>query len=209
MHFPIVYLFFDYNINVTNNHIVQKELSQFLHLFFFVFLLLIVVYYLIQVVKIKAIIHFLQYGNVKIDSFFWGFRSNEEFIYFKQKNDNETNDSSSYYSGLFAKIETHMRVDTPWKNASFSLGDLAKSVNSNSMYVSVAINKMADNNFKVYINEFRLKAIINEIMQKKSNNEIIILKDVYLNNGFNHQATFNKVFKAYYGKTPQEYINSI
>lgn len=67
---------------------------------------------------------------------------------------------------------------------------------------------MSDSNFKVYVNEFRLKAIVNEIMQKKSNNEIIILKDIYLNNGFNHQATFNKVFKTHFGKTPQEYINS-
>lgn len=209
LHFPIVYLFYDYNVIVSANFLVQKEIYQFLHFFFFVFFLLIVVYYLIQVVKIKAIIHFLQYGNVNIDSFFWGFRSKEEFIYLKQKKDNEDNDSSSYYSVLFTKIETHMRVDIPWKNASFSLGELAKSVNSNSMYVSVAINKMSDSNFKVYVNEFRLKAIVNEIKQKKNNNEIIILKDIYLNNGFNHQATFNKVFKTHFGKTPQEYINSV
>ena len=75
------------------------------------------------------------------------------------------------------------------------------------MYVSTAINKMTNSNFKTYVNEYRLNAITEEIKQKVVKKELVVLKDIYLNNGFNHQATFNKVFKSKFGITPLEYID--
>ena len=209
LHFPIVYFFYDYNVKVTEAFIIQKEITQFLHFLFFVIFLLITVFYLLQVAKIKAVIDYIKSANVKIDSFFWGIRGKEEIVYTKQKNDIDTIESGEYYNSLFTKIEAYMRSELPWKDATFSLDKLALGVNSNTMYVSTAINKMTNSNFKTYVNEYRLNAIIEEIKQKVVKKELVVLKDIYLNNGFNHQATFNKVFKSKFGITPQDYFLSI
>lgn len=162
---------------------------------------------MLQVAKIKAVIDYIKSANVKIDSFFWGIRGKEEIVYTKQKNDIDTIESGEYYNSLFTKIEAYMRSELPWKDATFSLDKLALGVNSNTMYVSTAINKMTNSNFKTYVNEYRLNAIIEEIKQKVVKKELVVLKDIYLNNGFNHQATFNKVFKSKFGITPLEYID--
>ncbi|MEC3874989.1 helix-turn-helix domain-containing protein [Chryseobacterium salviniae] len=123
---------------------------------------------------------------------------------------NKTSDfleDESTYKLLFEKIESHMKTNQPWRSSEYSLQLLAKEINSNHLYVSSAINKYSKNNFKTYLNEYRLNAFTEYVKDK--NNEQVLLKEIYLNIGFDNQATFNRVFKSKFLMTPQEYLEQI
>jgi AraC-like DNA-binding protein len=64
------------------------------------------------------------------------------------------------------------------------------------------------NNFKTYLNDFRLNAFEEQI-KKNDNEENLSLKEIYLDIGFNSRVTFNRTFKNKFKKTPQEYISDI
>ncbi|MFP7655177.1 helix-turn-helix domain-containing protein [Chryseobacterium proteolyticum] len=98
-----------------------------------------------------------------------------------------------------------MQTEKPWKNPEYSLKQLARDVNSNTQYVSTTINNYTKNNFKTYLNEFRLNAFIASLEDK---NEEFSMEEIYLTIGFYNRSTFNRVFKSKFKMTPQEYINS-
>jgi AraC-like DNA-binding protein len=108
---------------------------------------------------------------------------------------------------LFNEIEVLMINKKVWLNPEYNLTKLAREVGSNVTYVSQAINKFAKVNHRSYINEFRLNAFIGNIHHIKSGKYTI--KDVFYSSGFNSQATFNRVFKAQFKITPQEYIDTV
>jgi AraC-like DNA-binding protein len=113
--------------------------------------------------------------------------------------------SITIYEKLFKKIELLMQTEKPWKNPEYSLKQLARDVNSNTQYVSTTINNYTKNNFKTYLNEFRLNAFIASLEDK---NEEFSMEEIYLTIGFYNRSTFNRVFKSKFKMTPQEYINS-
>lgn len=161
-------------------------------------------YYLIQIQKLKAVLVFLEENTVTIDSF--PILEKKEKIRLVQESFLEDTDLPiPFYEDLFSKIEDHMKIQKPWRNPDYNLKQLAKDVNSNTQYVSSAINSCTRNNFKSYLNDFRLNAFIALINNK---NEEFSLEDVYLTIGFYNRSTFNRVFKSKFQMTPQEYISS-
>ena len=152
-------------------------------------LFLVFLYYYTEIKRNVAVIDFLEEEERK---------SLEANI---KKTDTTNNE---FYKILFAKIDSFMKKNEPWRNAEYNLDELAKELNLNVFQVSTAINYCNKSNFKTYLNEFRLNAIEKEL--KKNTNGKILLKQIYLDIGFNSRVTFNRTFKNKFGKTPQEYL---
>ena len=152
-------------------------------------LFLVFLYYYTEIKRNVAVIDFLEEEERK---------SLEANI---KKTDTTNNE---FYKILFAKIDSFMKKNEPWRNTEYNLDELAKDLNLNVFQVSTAINYCNKSNFKTYLNEFRLNAIEKEL--KKNTNGKILLKQIYLDIGFNSRVTFNRTFKNKFGKTPQEYL---
>jgi len=161
-------------------------------------------YYLIQIQKLKAVLVFLEENSVTIDPF-PGLERNEKIRFVQESFLEDIDFPIPFYEDLFSKIEDYMKSQKPWRNPEYNLKQLAKDVNSNTQYVSSAINSCSRNNFKSYLNDFRLNAFITLINNK---NEEFSLEDAYLTIGFYNRSTFNRVFKSKFQMTPQEYLSS-
>ncbi|WP_165768091.1 helix-turn-helix domain-containing protein [Flavobacterium plurextorum] len=105
---------------------------------------------------------------------------------------------------IFEKIDLYMKNEEPWRNADYNLEQLALELRLNVFQISNAINYCTKNNFKSYLNDYRLNAFVEEIKTHKSKD--FLLKEVYLNLGFNSRATFNRNFKSKFRKTPQQFV---
>ncbi|ASW75818.1 hypothetical protein IQ37_17460 [Chryseobacterium piperi] len=166
-------------------------------------LFIVSLYYVVQILKFKSVFTFLNENNIIIEGFYGLNKQKEVKLIRGSFPDDDL--SIPIYEKLFSKIEDFMYIQKPWKNPEYSLKDLARDVHSNTQYVSSAINNSTKNNFKAYLNEFRLNAFIALINNK---NELASMEEAYLAIGFYNRSTFNRVFKSRYKMTPQEYINS-
>ncbi|RYD96207.1 MAG: AraC family transcriptional regulator [Sphingobacteriales bacterium] len=160
------------------------------------------IYYQYHIVKLKAVIHFVENEEVEIESFY--LIENNSSI--KRDDLPEIIGNASNIEKLFNEIKIHMIKKKPWINPEYTLEQLARDVNSNTQYVSAAINIYTKNNFKTYINEFRVQAFINTVGDIKSKKTSI--KEVYLNVGFNSQSTFNRVFKQSQNISPTDFVQN-
>jgi len=84
---------------------------------------------------------------------------------------------------------------------------LADLVQSNRAYVSHVINNTTKNNFRAFLNEYRIREaqrLISETDFSKYTLETIVQKT-----GFKSRSTFNSVFKEITGVNPNFYLESI
>lgn len=172
------------------------------NVFFSVAFFVYFIYYQYHIIKLRAIVQFLENGSIQIEPFY--FIKNKPVLI--QNDVAQTLTNSSSVEKLFNEIKTHMINKKPWINPEYTLEQLARDVNSNTQYVSAAINIYTKNNFKTYINEFRIQAFINAVNDIKSKKTS--MKEVYLNVGFNSQSTFNRVFKQSQNISPTDFVQN-
>lgn len=166
-------------ISIPINHVVRYYLPDLfllkktdvfnlffnLHnIFFSATFFIYFIYYQYHIIKLKTVIQFLDKGDVEIETFY--LIKNDTII--KKINFVEATNNNSNIEKLFNDIKTHMTTKKPWINPEYSLEQLARDVNSNTQYVSAAINSYTKNNFKTYINEFRVQAFINAVNDIKT-----------------------------------------
>ncbi|MDC8104347.1 helix-turn-helix domain-containing protein [Chryseobacterium sp. PTM-20240506] len=195
------YYFIKDNINI--NDILYYEVSNTYMIVWAFIIFTVCLYYAIQILRLKSVYIFLMENNISVEGFFL-LEKQKKMRLFKNKY-SEDELSITIYEKLFKKIELLMQTEKPWKNPEYSLKQLARDVNSNTQYVSTTINNYTKNNFKTYLNEFRLNAFIASLEDK---NEEFSMEEIYLTIGFYNRSTFNRVFKSKFKMTPQEYINS-
>ncbi len=106
-------------------------------------------------------------------------------------------------SEIVKKLDETIRTHKLYRNPELSLTDLSKSAAIPERTISDTINQELNKNFYQLINEYRVEEI-KELLQDPSNDHLKILSLAY-DSGFNSKATFNRIFKAYEGLTPQEY----
>lgn len=89
-----------------------------------------------------------------------------------------------------------------------SLGQLASKLDTNTKYLSEIINKTKGKNFNAYINELRIKYIIEKL---KTEPKYLNYKVSYLahESGFSSHSSFATVFKSVTGLSPTVFINII
>lgn len=85
------------------------------------------------------------------------------------------------------------------------LNDLADQFNISPKYCGILFKQLSDNNFKDYLNRYRIEQAKKFIQERPS----LKTKDLSVMTGFNSSNTFIRVFGKYTGTTPQRYAEQI
>lgn len=118
--------------------------------------------------------------------------------------ENETS-SESTRPELRDKILKVMNESEAWCDPDFSLAELARLTESNSRYVSQAINEHFGKNFRSFINEYRIRQAIVRISDKERFGHITIA-GIGESVGFRSRTNFIAAFKRETGLTPSVYM---
>lgn len=85
------------------------------------------------------------------------------------------------------------------------LNDLADQFNISPKYCGILFKQLSDNNFKDYLNNYR----INQAKALLEKDPSLKTKDLSAMTGFNSSNTFIRVFSKYTGLTPQKYAEYV
>lgn len=121
------------------------------------------------------------------------------FLIEKYKNSPIDEDAKSrYVQPLINYIDTRK----PYLDSEITLENVAKDMSVNARMLSQIINDSFKNNFKGYMNEFRIRESIKQLSDL--NNKKTIL-EILFDSGFNSKSVFYTEFKKHTGLTPQEF----
>lgn len=105
------------------------------------------------------------------------------------------------------KVIQLMEQDKLFENPSLTLNDVAKNLETTSKQVSQIINQGFQLNFNDFINEYRTKAVIEQL--KSGEHQLKSLLGIALECGFNSKSTFNRAFKKVTQQTPKRFIEEL
>lgn len=105
---------------------------------------------------------------------------------------------------LAAQIDEVMHDISVISDADFSLQALANRVDSNTKYVSYAINETYGRNFKTLLNEMRIEEAARRLQDPVHYGNITI-QGIYQELGYNSAAAFIQAFKKIKGMTPSQF----
>ncbi len=100
------------------------------------------------------------------------------------------------------KILSAVREDKLFLNPDILLSDIAEKVGIAPYYVSQVINESLQQNFRDFINKFRIEESKRLLTQPDQQLNVF---GIALNVGFNSKSAFNNAFKRHTGVTPKEF----
>jgi AraC-like DNA-binding protein len=105
---------------------------------------------------------------------------------------------------LLAKLEK-FEAGKKYLTKDFSLAQLASMFDTNTKYLSEVINKYKRKNFNSYVNELRIRYIVEKL---KNDQKYLTYKVSYLaeESGFSSHSLFSAAFKTHTGITPNVFI---
>lgn len=127
--------------------------------------------------------------------------SNSERKYEKSNLQNEEMEK------LVLNVKTKMNEEKVFLNPGININELSKELNTNSKYLSQAINSIYNVNFNNFVNQYRIKEAQKLLSDKEKN--ILSIEGIATSVGFNSKATFNTAFRKYTGVTPSFYKKSL
>ncbi|HTP57403.1 MAG TPA: AraC family transcriptional regulator, partial [Spirochaetia bacterium] len=105
------------------------------------------------------------------------------------------------------RIKAHlvraMEVDELYLDQDLRLSDLVERLGVTRNQLSYVINKTLKKNFYDFVNEYRVRRVL-DLMKERSSEELKIIALAF-DAGFNSKPAFNAVFKKYTGSTPSAY----
>lgn len=104
---------------------------------------------------------------------------------------------------LFSEVDELVESEKLYLNFDLSIHELGKRMNTNSKYLSQAINRKDGLNFNRFINEKRVTHASRLILDDNYNG--YTLEGIAKESGFRSKSTFNTTFKTIMGCTPSEY----
>lgn len=102
---------------------------------------------------------------------------------------------------MFEKLQQVMQADRPYLDRDLTLKSLAGRMALTPRELSETINAEAGRNFFDYINNYRIRAA-EQMLMDDTNIRVI---DVAHDCGFNSKSVFNQAFKRHVGQTPTEF----
>ncbi len=111
-----------------------------------------------------------------------------------------------HHEQLAREIRRVMEDEELYKRPGLTLYELVSKLGSNKQYVSETINLVFGKSFYDYVNELRLNDFVKQI--KQPDHHRFTLLGMAFNSGFNSKATFNAVFKKYYGMAPSHFYKN-
>jgi len=155
-------------------------------------------------------INFMTITSVLILTIFFAIVSVKKHKFDKEKQVEElqeafdNKDNLEKYKALYKEIIEFLEQEQPFKNQDFDEDMLAKKLNSNKLYISMAINSIGETNFKTLLKEYRIdyvKFMIDSDVLKR-----YTIDYIFTEAGYKSRSTFNNAFKSIIGMTPSEYV---
>jgi AraC-like DNA-binding protein len=159
--------------------------------------------------------YFIIFGFIAIFSFVYSFYGIKQPVIFgdQVKLDPEEKKESGRYSrsGLheeqaeeFLKhLLSYMEKNKPYLDRDLTINDLASLTGIQRHYITQVLNEKHGRNFFTFINEYRVREVINKFSDPRFNNYTILA--IAFDAGFNSKTTFNSIFKSHTGQTPSVY----
>ena len=107
--------------------------------------------------------------------------------------------ASLYLSQLISYVEEHK----PYLDRDLTIQDLSTLTGIPRHHITQVLNEKYGRNFFTFINEYRVKEVIERLGDPVNNNYTILA--IAFDSGFNSKTTFNSIFKSQTGMTPSEY----
>jgi len=104
---------------------------------------------------------------------------------------------------LEQKLRDLMETKKVYLKPDLSLKDLAENLDVLPHHLSYLLNIKFNQNFYEFINNYRLEAVKNELINP--NNKHLSIFAIACDCGFNSQSTFNRIFKQKMGVSPSKY----
>ena len=107
---------------------------------------------------------------------------------------------------LYFNIIEYMEKKKPYIDPDFTVKILAQRLKSNPTYISRALNNQGGKKFTEFVQEYRIKQIIEGIHNSEKEYS---LEQLYKNAGYTNHTTFYRNFKEVTGITPSKYIEAL
>jgi len=158
--------------------------------------------------------YFVTFGFIALFSFVYSFYGIKQPVIFgeKLKPVDDKKDSEKYIrSGLkenqaqeyLQKLISFMEENKPYLNRDLSIQDLSHMTGIPRHHITQVLNEKYKRNFFTFINEYRVKEVIERFNQPRFNQYTILA--IAFDSGFNSKTTFNSIFKIQTGLTPSEF----
>lgn len=133
--------------------------------------------------------------------------SNQKSVNANNQNHEKNEIPTQVINDIISKLEKFEK-NNDFINSKLNLFELAKSLNTNSNYLSKVINTSKGVNFSTYLNDLRIDFAINKLKNSKSfkNYKISVIANEV---GFNNPETFSRLFKKKTGIYPSYFIEQI
>jgi len=102
------------------------------------------------------------------------------------------------------KLAKIMEEKKPYLEPDLNLAQLSRLLNTNPSFLSKIINEGFCQNFNDYINDYRVKAVIEKLKAGEQKTQTLL--GIAYDCGFNSKATFNRAFKKLTGTSPKEWL---
>ncbi|QNH15495.1 AraC family transcriptional regulator [Xanthomonas sp. SS] len=103
------------------------------------------------------------------------------------------------WAALGQRFAAQVAAQGWWREPELSLGELARRLGTNSNYLSRALNEGLGQSFSEFLNRQRIA----EAQALLAGDDDVLA--IALRVGFGSKASFNRVFRAYVGRTPSDY----
>lgn len=105
---------------------------------------------------------------------------------------------------LKTNLQTLMATAKPYLDPELSLASLSKQMGIQPGTLSKLINEQFGQNFNDFINEYRVKEVIEKIKRGEYRQQTLL--GIAFDAGFNSKATFNRAFKKSTSLSPKDWI---
>jgi AraC-like DNA-binding protein len=109
------------------------------------------------------------------------------------------NQAEDYLSKLISFVEKNK----PYLDRDLTIHELSGMTGIQKHHITQVLNEKHKRNFFTFINEYRVREVIERFSEPKYNNYTIIA--IAFDAGFNSKTAFNSIFKSQTGLTPSQY----
>jgi AraC-like DNA-binding protein len=159
--------------------------------------------------------YFVIFGFIALFSFIYSFYGIKQPVIFglelKPDGDDKKETEKYIKSGLkenqamdyLQKLILCVEDNKPYLDRDLSIHDLSIMTGIPRHHITQVLNEKHKRNFFTFINEYRVKEVIDRFSDPKYNHYTILA--IAFDAGFNSKTTFNSIFKSQTGLTPSEF----
>lgn len=159
--------------------------------------------------------YFIIFGFIALFSFafsFYGIKQPEIFGQVVKPNGDYKKDTEKYIkSGLrdnqaedyLKRLISFVENNKPFLDRDLTIHELSNMTGIQRHHITQVLNEKYKRNFFTFINEYRVKEVIERFSDPKFNHYTILA--IAFDAGFNSKTTFNSIFKSQTRLTPSEY----